>query len=104
MGLIDFILNLAGMLLWLNWRSIRFDPLARTTPATLAGTLRRAEPPRMKRWHFLAALAALLLLRGLPIGRSARRWIGRRISTWMSLAGPYRSAAITGGSCCCSPG
>ena len=39
MGLIDFILNLAGVLLWLGWRSIRFDPLGRSTPATLVGTL-----------------------------------------------------------------
>ena len=27
MAYVDFILNLAGLLLWLNWRSIRFDPL-----------------------------------------------------------------------------
>jgi uncharacterized protein YggT (Ycf19 family) len=63
MGLIDFILNLAGLLLWLNWRSIRFDPLGRRTPATLIGTLRRAEPRRLQRWHLLAALGGLLLLR-----------------------------------------
>ncbi len=63
LGLIDFILNLAGVLLWLSWLSVRFDPLAKTTPATLVGTLRRAEPPRVRRWYFLVALAALLLLR-----------------------------------------
>src|SRR6185369_15814235 len=65
MSLIDFILNLAGLLLWLNWRAVRFDPLAKTTPATLMGTLRRAEPSRFRRWHLLAALAGLLLLRAL---------------------------------------
>ncbi len=65
MGWIDFILNLAGILLWLNWRSMRFDPLVRTSPATLAGTLRRAEPRRLKRWHSLAALGGLLLVRAL---------------------------------------
>ena len=63
MGLIDFILNLAGLLLWLNWRSVRFDPLGKRTPATLIGTLRRAEPQRLRRWHLLVALAGLLLLR-----------------------------------------
>jgi len=62
-GLVDFILNLAGLLLWLNWRSLRFDPLGKRTPATLIGTLRRAEPPRMRRWHLLVVLAGLLLLR-----------------------------------------
>jgi uncharacterized protein YggT (Ycf19 family) len=65
MSLIDFISNLAGLLLWLNWRAIRFDPLAKTTPATLTGTLRRAAPSRFRRWHLLAALAGLLLLRAL---------------------------------------
>src|SRR5260370_25991212 len=60
---INFLLTLAGLVLWLKWRSFRFDPLVRTRPATLTGTLRRAEPERLKRWHFLAALAALLLLR-----------------------------------------
>ena len=63
MGLIDFILNLAGVLLWLSWRSLRSDPLVKTRPATLVGTLRRAGPHRMKGWLLLAGLAALLLLR-----------------------------------------
>ena len=71
MGLIDFILNLAGALLWLSWRSIRSDPLVKTRPATLIGTLRRAEPRRMKGWQLLAGLGALLVLRGraLPADR-----------------------------------
>jgi uncharacterized protein YggT (Ycf19 family) len=78
MALIDFILNLAGLLLWLNWRSVRFDPLGKRTPATLIGTLRRAEPRRLRRWHLLAALGGLLLLRAgfyWQIG-SAARWTG----------------------------
>jgi uncharacterized protein YggT (Ycf19 family) len=65
MGLIDVILNLAGVLLWLSWRSLRFDPLVITSPATLVGTLRRAEPQRLKGWQLLAGLAVLLLLRAL---------------------------------------
>jgi uncharacterized protein YggT (Ycf19 family) len=65
MPLIDFILNVAGLLLWLGWRSTRFDPLVRTSVSSLAGTLRRAEPQRWKGWQFLAALAALVFVRGL---------------------------------------
>lgn len=65
MGLIDFILNLAGLLLWLSWRTSGFDPLALATPATLAGTLRRAGTRRFRRWHFPALLAGLILLRAL---------------------------------------
>jgi uncharacterized protein YggT (Ycf19 family) len=80
MGLIDFILNLAGLLLWLNWRSIRFDPLGKRTPATLVGTLRRAGPSRLRRWHLLAALGGLLLLRALfywQIGSASKPvWAG----------------------------
>lgn len=63
MGSIDFILNLAGLLLWLNWLSIRFDPLARPPAATLVGTLRKAGGARTQRWGFIAGLATLLLVR-----------------------------------------
>jgi uncharacterized protein YggT (Ycf19 family) len=79
MGTVDFILNLAGLLLWLNWRSDRFDPLTKRAPATLMGTLRPATPRRLRRWHFLAFIAALLLLRALIywwIG-SETNWSGK---------------------------
>ncbi len=65
MGLIDFILNLAGLLLWLNWRAAPSDPLVQFSPATLAGTLKRTGAPRLKRRHYLVALAGLILLRAL---------------------------------------
>jgi uncharacterized protein YggT (Ycf19 family) len=63
MSLINLILDVAALLLWLSWRSVGLDTFAGTRPATLAGTLRRAEPARVKRWHFLAAVAALLVVR-----------------------------------------
>jgi uncharacterized protein YggT (Ycf19 family) len=65
MALFDFILNVAALLLWLNRRSLRFDPLVRTRPVTLIGTLRRAEPRRLGRWQLGIALGLLLLLRAL---------------------------------------
>ncbi len=65
MGLIDFILNLVGLLLWLTWRSIHFDPLNKTPPATLVGTLRRAEARHLKSWQLPAALLGLLALRAV---------------------------------------
>jgi uncharacterized protein YggT (Ycf19 family) len=80
MGIINFILNLACLLLWLNWRSLRLDPLGKRKPATLIGTLRRAEPPRLRHWHLLAAIGGLLLLRAAfywQIGSAARPvWAG----------------------------
>ena len=76
MGLIDFILNLAALLLWLNWRSLHFDPLARTLPTTLVGTLKRVEPRRWAGWQLLLGLALLLAVRAVlywDIG-SAANW------------------------------
>jgi uncharacterized protein YggT (Ycf19 family) len=88
MSLIDLILNLAGLLLWFNWRSIRFDPLAHTSAATLAGTLKRAEPLRLRGWQFLAGLGGLLLFRALvywQIGGAAG-WTPRLDLAWVVLA------------------
>ena len=65
MSLIDFILNLAGLLLWFNWRAASIDPLAAATPSTLAGTLRRAGKASFIRWHLPAAIAVLILLRAV---------------------------------------
>jgi uncharacterized protein YggT (Ycf19 family) len=76
MGIVDFILNLAGLLLWLSWRSDRFDPLVNRMPATLMGTLRPAAPKKLRRWHLLAFIAALLLTRALIYW-----WIGSQ-SNW----------------------
>lgn len=71
MSFIDFILNIAGLLLWLNWRSLRFDPLAKRTPATLMGTLRPASPEKLRRWHLLVFIVGLLFVRA-----ALYRWIG----------------------------
>ncbi len=93
LGLIDFILNLAGVLLWLSWLSVQFDPLAKTTPATLVGTLRRAEPQRFKRWYFLIALVVLLVLRWLlywQIG-AAVDWTPYLHLGGIDIAIPFRS-------------
>jgi hypothetical protein len=63
MGIVDFILNLAGLLLWLNWRS---QQMAGPPPTvSLAATLKPTEPERSHRWVFLAALPILLFLRSV---------------------------------------
>lgn len=63
MSLIDFILNVAGLVLWLNWRAI---PLTVQAPpgVSLASALRRAGPPR-PRLYYLAGLIVLLAGRAL---------------------------------------
>lgn len=66
MGLIDFILNLAGLLLWLDWRAVPAGSPGGRKPVTLLGTLRQAKPGGAgTRWPSLALLAALLLLRAV---------------------------------------
>jgi uncharacterized protein YggT (Ycf19 family) len=65
MDWVDLILNVAGVLLWLSWRTAKPEPLPRNAAGMLAGTLKRAEPARLHRWHFPAALAALLLVRAV---------------------------------------
>ncbi len=65
MGLFDFIVNVAGLLLWFNWRATRIGSPAKTSPVTLAGMFRRAAPSRFRRWVFVAALAGLIGARTL---------------------------------------
>ena len=83
MGLLDFILNMVGLLLWFNWRAARFDPLTKFTPATLAGTLRRAEKTSLKVWHLPLGILALIVVRALFYNfiysefGSALNWAGR---------------------------
>jgi len=89
MGIVDFILNLAGLLLWLNWRSIRFDPLEKRVPATLMGTLRPAVPKKIRRWHFMILIAGLLLLRALIYHWMPPFWIAKLDFGMMVV--PFRS-------------
>jgi uncharacterized protein YggT (Ycf19 family) len=89
MGIVDFILNLAGLLLWLNWRSIRFDPLVKRMPATLMGTLRPAAPKKLRRWQLPAFLVALLFLRAVIYRWVAPFWIGQLDMGVVAL--PFRS-------------
>ena len=77
MGIVDSILNLAGLLLWLSWRAERFDPLAKRVPATLMGTLRPATPKKLRRWYFLLIIAVLLLMRAVIYRWLAPVWVAK---------------------------
>jgi uncharacterized protein YggT (Ycf19 family) len=94
MGPIDFILNLAGLLMWLSWRSVQYDPLSKRKPATLLGTLRPAEASRWERWHLLAVICGLLLVRGVVywlIG-SASGWVGTLDVGVISVSIPFHTS------------
>lgn len=81
MSWVDLILNIAGLLLWLNWRAGKFDPLGKRAPVTLVGTLRSTQSlqiQRFQRWSLPIFLGALLFLRAvlyLLIGPTLR-WSG----------------------------
>lgn len=78
MGIVDFILNLAGLLLWLSWRVAKADPVGKRKPVTLVGTLRRADGNKGN-WPLPSAIGGLILLRALfywQIGSGAR-WSGK---------------------------
>src|SRR5579884_4004899 len=72
MALIDFILNLVALLLWWNWLSIRYDPLAKTSAATLIGTLRKTDKSGPKRWRLLLALLVFRAIVYWEFGASFR--------------------------------
>src|SRR5690349_5585599 len=91
MGLINFILNLAGLLLWLGWRQARVESLTPVSVASLIRTLRRAGPSEWERWKYFGGLLALLLGRAVFY-----RWIGP-VANWTPavavapLVLPFRS-------------
>lgn len=63
MSLIDFILNVAGLLLWLNWRAIPFVPASRPG-MSLVSTVRPAGRPT-PRVYYLVTLVAMLVIRAI---------------------------------------
>jgi uncharacterized protein YggT (Ycf19 family) len=68
-SLVDFILNLVGMLLWWSWLAIGIsDATRRGGGLSLVSTLKRAEPHPPRRW------APLFFLWVLLVGRSVVYW------------------------------
>ncbi len=76
MGLIDFILNLAALLLWLNWRALHSSARFSAPGISLPNTLQRPEAHRTRAWLYLLAIPVLLFVRAVlyrQIG-SALNW------------------------------
>lgn len=64
MNRVDFLLNLAGLLLWLGWRAVKLR-LPAAGPTSIARVLKQAEAPPARRWTYLGVLAAMLGLRAV---------------------------------------
>ncbi len=65
MSLIDFILNLVGLLLWLAWRSAGVAAKSRTPGSSLLITLQPTSTPRTGAWLLLAVIGLILILRSV---------------------------------------
>jgi uncharacterized protein YggT (Ycf19 family) len=63
MTLIDFILNIVGLLLWLNWRAAEL-PVTAKPGTSLLSTLRSVKPPRPS-YYYLTGVPILLAVRAL---------------------------------------
>lgn len=74
MGIIDFILNLACVLLWFNWQSARLAQAAPSSPVSLLATLKRAEPRPNRGWLSLSFLLVVLALRSLFYWNAGAAW------------------------------
>lgn len=64
MGIVDFILNMAGLLLWFGWKSSRSQLVVPNAGVSILATLKRADV-RQQRGHLLPLLLGMLLVRGL---------------------------------------
>jgi len=65
MDFVDLILNLAGLLLWLNWRAERLDAAYRVPVISLAHAVRKAGSSRFQKWGALPLLGGLVAFRAL---------------------------------------
>ena len=62
--LLDFLLNIVGLLLWFNWRASGLK-LAAPGVVSLAATIQRTESLEPRRWFSFGCLIALLFIRAL---------------------------------------
>jgi hypothetical protein len=92
--LLDFILNVVGLLLWFNWRASGLK-LAAPGVVSLAATIQRTELIEPRRWFSFGCLVALLLVRALVycnIG-SKVNWTATLDLTAIAL--PFRSDLLS---------
>jgi uncharacterized protein YggT (Ycf19 family) len=93
MNVLDFVLNCAALLLWLNWWS-RGLSIPRAGGIALVRTLRRAEPLRRDRWTSPLVLVAMLLIRAIVYWQvgAATHWTPRL--TLVAINVPFRSDSL----------
>jgi uncharacterized protein YggT (Ycf19 family) len=65
LSLLHFVLNAAGLLLWLKWREDMLQSARRAVGGTLLSTLKRAGAAPAYRWAFFGSLGGMILLRAI---------------------------------------
>jgi hypothetical protein len=93
-GLLDFLLNVVGLLLWFNWRASGLK-LAAPGVVSLAAAIQRTEILEPRRWFSFACLIALLIIRALVYCQIGSRvnWIPSIDLTAIVL--PFRSDLLS---------
>ena len=94
MGIIDLILNLACVLLWFNWRSAQVTARRRSSPVSLAATLKKAEPRASSRWLSFGMLLAILAARSLFYWNVGSTWNWTPNLELVAISLPFRSAHL----------
>ena len=79
MPVLDFILNCACLLLWLNWRSQGLASPDRSPAMALISTLKRAEPGPRDSWTSPISLVSILIVRAFIYWHAgpAAQWMPR---------------------------
>jgi hypothetical protein len=92
--LLDFLLNVVGLLLWFNWRASGYK-LAAPGVVSLASTIQRTEVMEPRRWFSFGCLIALLIVRALVYCNIGSRinWIATLDLTAIVL--PFRSDLLS---------
>lgn len=92
MGLVDVILNVAALLLWLNWREMRHAQREKPDRVSLAGLLKYTGKTSHRHWWLLVMIPIVLLIRALifqQVGPSLH-WTPRLSLDLVTL--PFHSA------------
>ncbi|MGV3772322.1 MAG: hypothetical protein ACO1QB_05430 [Verrucomicrobiales bacterium] len=64
MNLVDFILNIIGLLMWINWRTA-WVMKRRRSGISISGAIKRTDPQPGSEWTSIASLLTLLLFRAV---------------------------------------
>lgn len=93
-GVLDFLLNVVGILLWFNWRASGLK-LSQPGPISLAAALHRTESLEPRRWFSFGCLIALLVVRAMLYCQLGSRMNWSATLDLTAIALPFRSDLLS---------